>query len=71
MSFKTLSKEVLFTEDVKLGIDEVFFKNRRYYSGILDDVLIYNRALNKGEVKALYEWGEKIKKGIKNPKKIE
>ncbi|NOY00568.1 MAG: LamG domain-containing protein [Verrucomicrobia bacterium] len=56
---------------MKLGIDEVFFKNRRYYSGILDDVLIYNRALNKGEVKALYEWGEKIKKGIKNPKKIE
>jgi hypothetical protein len=50
-----LSGDVDLGDNFKIGTDDAFAD--RYYSGILDDIRIYNQALSTAEIEALYHEG--------------
>ncbi|MFC1483469.1 LamG-like jellyroll fold domain-containing protein [Candidatus Neomarinimicrobiota bacterium] len=50
-----LTGDVDLGDTFRIGTDEAFAD--RYYSGIIDDIRIYNRALSEAEVEALYHEG--------------
>jgi hypothetical protein len=58
----SLINEVDFNNEInqnseKLSIGSYAYNSGYYYNGLIDDLRIYNRALNESEIQALYELG--------------
>ncbi|MCK4662775.1 MAG: LamG domain-containing protein [Bacteroidales bacterium] len=39
----------------RIGLQSQNFSNSSYYRGAIDDIVVYNRALSKNEIRLLYE----------------